>query len=86
METRRPENVKMEQYLSGHGIKATPKYLWQGSLRGCWRLWGKGQAWTEELRQKLTMLGFKDYDGLPLKPYSGNGGAFMVFVRITNWN
>jgi len=74
-------NRLMKQYLANNGIKATPKYLKAGSLRGTWRLYDLKQKWTDVLRKKLTDLGFKDYSGLPLGPYSGNGGLFSVFVR-----
>lgn len=83
-------NVRMKAYLLAHGIDATPKYLPNGSLKGCWRLTGKDkkstglfgyQIWTTKLQNKLTELGFVDFDGKPLHQFSGNGGVFSVFVR-----
>ena len=80
----RPENIRMIEFLVKHGIKCQVKYIWNGSLRGTWRLYGKGQAWTPELMRKLTDLRFKGFDGRQLDEYSGNGGAFSVFVRGHN--
>ena len=77
-------NRLMKQFLAKNGIKATPKYLKTGSLKGTWRLYDLKQPWTDALRAKLTLLGFKDFSGLPLGPYSGNGGLFSVFVRHTD--
>ena len=77
-------NKMMQQFLADNGIKATPKYLKAGSLKGTWRLYNLKQKWTDELRIKLSLLGFKDFSGLPLGPYSGNGGFFSVFVRHGN--
>ena len=73
-------NKRMKDFLSNHGIKATPKYLNKGSLRGCWRLWGQIK-WDLDLANKLNSLGFVDFDGTPLERFSGNGGMFSVFVR-----
>ena len=77
----RPENKRMKQFLSNNGIKAVPKWLPDGSLKHCWRLYGKGQQWTPSLMEKLTSLGFVDFDYTPLGLFSGNGGMFSVFVR-----
>lgn len=77
----RPENIEMKQYLNKHGIKCRVKYIRAGSLRGCWRLYSKGERWTAEPRKKLTALGFVDFDGRPLSQLSGNGGLFAVFAR-----
>jgi hypothetical protein len=86
----RPENTRMKEFLEKNGIDAIPWFIWRGSMKGCWRLYGKKrgggswenyQKWTPELREKLTDLGFLDFDGKPLKEYSGNGGIFQVFVR-----
>ena len=76
----RPENQRMTRYLVAHGIKARVKYIWTGGLKGRWRLWGPGQYWTDELQGRLTTLGFLDYDGQPLRRWSGNGGEFCVCV------
>ena len=89
----RPENQRMQDFLKQNGIKATPKFLPVGSMKGCWRLYGKNkpgkelenyQTWTPELQAKLTNLGFVDYSNEPLSKYSGNGGLFSVFVRGHN--
>ena len=79
-----PENIRMMAFLTKHGIKCAVKYIWNGSLRGTWRLYGKDQKWTPELMRKLTDLRFKGFDGRELTEYSGNGGAFSVFVRGHN--
>jgi hypothetical protein len=86
----RPENKNMVEFLNNNGIKADVKYIWEGSLRDCWRLtirnrgaksfeekWGQ---WTPELRKQLSELGFIDFDGKPLtEPYYGD--TFSLFVR-----
>ena len=79
-----PENIRMMEFLAKHGIKCAVKYIWNGSLRGTWRLYGKDQKWTPELMRKLTDLRFKGFDGRQLDEYSGNGGTFSVFVRGHN--
>jgi hypothetical protein len=90
----RPENAKMQEYLNQHGIKATPKFLREGSLKGTWRLYYKARGkshslenytkWNEnyELMGKLHALGFRDFDGEPFNDFSGNGGVFSVFARV----
>ncbi len=77
----RPENQRMKAYLKQNGIDATPKYLYDGSLKRTWRLWKKNTSWTPEIQDALNRLGFTDFDGKPLQKYSGNGGSFCVFVR-----
>jgi len=77
----RPENARMMEFLAKHGIKCQVKYIWNGSLRGTWRLYNKNEKWTPELMKKLTDLRFKGFDRNPLTEYSGNGGVFSVFVR-----
>jgi len=92
----RPENKRMQEFLRASGINAVPKYIFKGSLRGSWRLYGienkkdvggyglnKYQKWTLELAEKLTALGFRGLHG-PLGIYDGNGGVFSVFVRGHN--
>ena len=74
-------NKELQDFLSKQGIKANVKRIDKGTMKKTWRLYGKGQKWTPELQNKLTKLGFKDFDGRPLNPYSGNGGMFSVFVR-----
>lgn len=81
---QRPENQRMQAFLAENGIDATPKYLPDGSLRGCWRLYNDAVSWSEELAGKLNALGFTDFDGKPLGRFSGNGGSFSVFVRGHN--
>ena len=77
----RPENQKMQEFLKSNGIDAKAKYIPNGSLRGTWRLYNPVMKWTPELQNKLANLGFTDFDGRALNPYSGNGGVFSVFVR-----
>lgn len=77
----REENKNMQNWLSSHGIKCRVKYLWAGSMKHTWRLYNPKIKWNEELSQKLTDLGFRDFDNKPLNEYSGNGGFFSVFVR-----
>jgi len=80
----RPENQKMKQYLKDNGINAMPKFIWDGSLRGTWRIYNHKMKWAENipLHEKMTSLGFKDFDNKPLGQFSGNGGLFSVFVRF----
>lgn len=81
---QRPENQRMQELLRANGIDATPKYIPDGSMRGCWRIYNHALQWTDELRQKLTALGFVDFDNQPLGQFSDNGGMFSVFVRGHN--
>ena len=78
----RPENKKMQEFLRQNGINASVKFINKGSLKGCWRLYGKGQKWNKELENKLNELGFVDFDGKPLSWLSGNGGSFSVSDRL----
>jgi hypothetical protein len=78
---KRSENAAMEQFLAQNGVKAKAHYIWDGSLRGTWRLSNLNERWTPEWADRLNALGFLDYSGKPLGPYSGNGGMFQVFVR-----
>ena len=80
----RPENARMQEFLEKHGIRCKVRYIWTGSLKGTWSLYGKDQKWTPELISKFTALGFKGFNGKPLDEYSGNGGTFSVFVRGHN--
>jgi hypothetical protein len=80
----RPENQRMQDFLARHGINCHVKYIPDGSMKRTWRLYGKGQKWTDLLREKLTQLDFLDFDFKPLSQYSGNGGSFCVFVRGHN--
>lgn len=80
----RPENKKMQSFLQSHGIKAMPKYINKGSIRGTWRLYNSKTKWSMELADKLNNLCFRDFDGKPLAQFSGNGGLFCVFVRGHN--
>lgn len=74
-------NEKMKVFLLSCGIKAVPKYVMAGSMRGTWRIYGKGQNWTPELIRKFNEVGLMDFDGKALNQYSGNGGHFQTFVR-----
>ena len=76
----RPENQKMQAFLLSHGIRATPKYLFTGSLKGRWRLYNKDTPWSMDLANQLNSLGFTDFNGRPLDRFSGNGGLFCAFV------
>lgn len=76
-----PHNQRMKDFLASHGIRCTPKWIPDGSLKRSWRLNQKGQKWTLELAAKLNALGFTDLNHKPLGQYSGNGGMFQVFVR-----
>lgn len=77
----RVENIKMKNFLQEHDIKATPKYIRTGSLKGCWRLCDLKQKWTENLMVKLIELGFTNIDGDSLNNFSGNGGFFSISVK-----
>lgn len=81
---KRPENARMQAFLKANGIDATPRYLWEGSMRGCWQVYNPAIPWTDELREKLTALGFLDFDNQPLGQFSGNGGVFSVALRGHN--
>mgnify|MGYP001594106348 CR=1 FL=1 len=83
MSQYRPENEAMMTYLAGNGIRAKAKFLWDGSLKGTWRLSNLAVKWyeNEELISKLNNLGFKDFDGTLLDKFSGNGGVFQIFAR-----
>jgi len=71
----------MRAFLLANGVDAIPKYLPDGSLKGCWRLYNKNMKWTIALAEKLESLGFVNFDGDRFGPYAGNGGMFMVFAR-----
>ena len=77
----RKENLRMQKFLAGKGFRVRVKRIHDGSMKGVWRIYGPGQRWTEGLAEVLNKLGFTDFDGKPLGIYSGNGGAFQVFVR-----
>jgi hypothetical protein len=78
---KRPENVRMQNFLSQNGITAKAKYLGEGSMRGCWRLYWPDVPWTQELADCLNELGFTSAHHEPLDQFSGNGGSFSVCVR-----
>jgi hypothetical protein len=82
----RTENKNMISFLKQNGIntKVKVRYLWEGSMAGCWQIHSPGQSWTAELCEKFTALGFKDFDFTPLGKFSGNGGMFSVSVRGHN--
>ncbi len=81
-------NKQMKNLLKTNGIIATPKFITKGSLRGTWRIYNPKISWFEnnELHQKMTSLGFSDFDGKPLDKFSGNGGLFSVFARFDKTN
>jgi hypothetical protein len=76
-----PHNKKMKILLKKYGIKCDPMYLQAGSLKHSWRLYNRGQKWTNQLIDSFTLLGFKSYNGEPLSQHSGNGGTFHIFAR-----
>jgi hypothetical protein len=80
----RPENKAMQAFLARNGVRAMPKYIPDGSLRGCWRLYNLDMPWSMEIADKLNGLGFLGFDGAPLSQHSGNGGLFSTFVRGHN--
>lgn len=80
----RPENKKMVEFLKANSIDATAKYQRDGSMRGTWILHNVNIKWSDELRDKLTSLGFTDYSGRPIDRFAGNGGIFCVYVRGHN--
>lgn len=83
----------MQTYLAENGIKAVPKLIIKGSMKGCWRLYAKNgkrnpenvmdnyAKWNTGLCARLSELGFKDFDNKPLSQDSGNGGVFHIFAR-----
>ncbi len=75
----RPENMRMKVFLKMQGIEATPKWIATGSMKGTWRIYNKSLLWTDELREKLTAIGFTGFDGKPLQQFS-SGSRFQVFV------
>ena len=83
-----PANALMKELLAENGIKATPKYISDGSLKRSWRLYEKNTNWWDntELWAKLTAIGFVDFDGKPLSKLSGNGGVFSIFARYKGSN
>ena len=78
----RLENKRMQSELATQGIKARVRYIWRGSMRDTWRIWGKGQTWYDNtsLQNTIRAMGFRDFDGSLLDNYSGDGG-FYIFVR-----
>ena len=83
-----PANALMKQLLKENDIKATPKYISDGSLKGTWRIYDRNTKWyaNEDLWEKLTEMGFVDADHKPLASYSGNGGMFSIFARYKGSN
>jgi 2-phospho-L-lactate transferase/gluconeogenesis factor (CofD/UPF0052 family) len=82
----RIENKNMQAFLNENGVTARVKYLDKGSLKGTWRLYEPKTDWYNNtgLINRLTALGFTNYDGEPLTKFSGNGGTFQIFARATN--
>ena len=74
-------NKRMRDFLQMHGINATPKRIFVGSLKKTWRLHNLNTLWTIELANKLNDLGFANYNNKPLDKFDGNGGRFCIFVR-----
>ena len=80
----RHENEKMRKHLLENGIDCRVKFIWDGSLKGTWRLYNPNTNWHDntQLWEKLTALGFKDYNNQPFTQFSGNGGVFSIFARF----
>ncbi len=76
----RQENKNAQAFLLHHGIRCRAKYFPAGSIRG-WRFSDMATGWTDAIRERLTALGFTDYNGEPLSKYSGNGGMLCIFCR-----
>jgi hypothetical protein len=77
----RPENQRMKHFLEQHGIKATPRYIHKGSMRGCWMIYGKYEdKWSPALADKFNSLGFTDFMNRPFDEFSGNGGHFSIYA------
>jgi hypothetical protein len=80
----RLENRRMKDYLAAQGVEAVPFFIWDGSMKGCWRLSDSEQRWSMALATTLMDFDFVGYDGGPLGEFSGNGGTFCCFVRGHN--
>lgn len=80
----RPENARMQAFLAYRQIECRVKYIADGSLKGCWRLFNPKMIWSKALAYRLNDMGFVGFDGCALDEYSGNGGVFSVFVRGHN--
>ena len=74
----------MQKMLADNGIKCRVKFINKGSMRGTFRLYDPKTTWygNAELQQKIISLGFQpSCPAYPIGDFSGNGGAFSVFLR-----
>ena len=83
-------NKEMKNFLAKNGLNCSVKFINKGSLCGTWRVTKKGKEYIDgsnleivkkETIEKLSSLGFKDFDGKDLSIFSGNGGRFCFFLR-----
>lgn len=81
---KRPENARMEAFLLHHGIPAQARYAAKGSMKGTWQIWSRKFQWSDEVRERLTALGFMNAWREPLSAHSNNGGYFEVTVTGHN--
>jgi len=83
MNTLRPENQLMKNYLLLHGIDAKVMYIAKGSEKGTWRIVNQKINWYQDpaLWDKFNSLGFTDSWGKPLGLYSSNGGCLAIIAR-----
>ena len=92
---KKPINKIIKEYLKANGVIATPHLIEKGSLAGCIRITQKNNdpirklqccgyaSWGEEWAIKMTSLGFLGNDCKPLDKFSGNGGLFHIFARMS---
>lgn len=80
----RIENKRMMAFLRHYGIRAKARYTPTGSMKGTWNIWDLETKWEPGIRAMFGALGFMDYDGQPLKEWSGNGGRLSLSVRGHN--
>lgn len=77
---KRPENERMEKFLSENGIKAKAKYWWKGSMKRTWTIQSRTLKWTDSLMDQFSGLGFRNFDGQPLKWHSNSGAELYICV------
>jgi len=75
-------NREMKIFLESHGLKLMPKRFDTGSMRGTWRLYNLNLKYTPEIQEKLTGLGFTDWDGSSLDRHSSNGDIVSLCVQF----
>ncbi len=77
---KRPENKRMETFLAENGIKAKATYWWKGSMKRTWTIQSRTEKWTDELLNKFTALGFRNWDGQALKFLANSGDDLYLCV------